>query len=532
MTELKTQLFKKDDAAGLKTAAEILKNGGLVAIPTETVYGLAANALDGAAVAKIFRAKGRPMDNPLIVHIGKFDEIYPLVRSVPEKAKALAEAYWPGPLTIILPKSDIIPDEVSAGLDTVAVRMPSHPTAHEIIELSGCPLAAPSANSSGLPSPTTAQHVMDDMDGKIEAIVDGGESAVGIESTVVTLATDVPRLLRPGGITHAQLEAVLGHVDIDPAVLAQLEEGVKPASPGMKYKHYSPKAEVFIVKGSLPSFRFNIDSVKQDGDMALCFSGEENDMPIPCLPFGNEENSLEQAHFLFADLRKFDELGAKRVFVRAPSQEGVGLGVYNRLLRAAAFKVITPPVIYGLTGQTGAGKTTVAELLKEKGYLVIDCDITARKVVEKGSPVLDELKAVFGDDIINENGELIRSALAEKAFANEESRQKLNAITHPAITKLTVKEIAENFTSEHKGVIVDAAAIFDSELVRYCTKMIVVTAPEAERLRRIVLRDGIDEEAAMLRIKAQPDEKYYKERADILVRNYEPYSISDELNEL
>ena len=515
----------------MKTAADILKNGGLVAMPTETVYGLAANALDGLAVAKIFKAKGRPMDNPLIVHIGKFEEIYPLVQSVPETAKALADAYWPGPLTIILPKSDIIPDEVSAGLGTVAVRMPSHPTAHELIETSGCPLAAPSANSSGLPSPTTAQHVVDDMDGKIDAIIDGGECAVGIESTVVTLATDVPRLLRPGGITHAQLEAILGKVDIDPAVLAQLEEGVKPASPGMKYKHYSPKAEVFIVKGTLPSFKFYIDSVKQDGDMALCFSGEEDGISVPCLPFGSEDNSIEQAQRLFADLRRFDELGAKRVFVRSPSQDGVGLGVYNRLLRAAAFKVITPPVIYGLTGQTGAGKTTVAEALKEKGYLVIDCDKIARKVVEKGSLVLDELKAVFGEDIIDPKGELIRSALAKKAFADEKSRQKLNAVTHPAITKMTVQKISENF-SGHKGVIVDAAAIFDSELVRYCTQMIVVTAPEAERMKRIMLRDGIDETAAMLRIKAQPDEEYYKERADILVRNYEPYSISDELMKL
>ena len=531
MTDLKTQFFKKDDAAGIEKAAEILKNGGLVAMPTETVYGLAANALDGAAVAKIFKAKGRPADNPLIVHIAEFEELYPLVSSVPEKAKALAEAYWPGPLTIILPKSDIIPDEVSAGLSTVAVRMPSHPTAHELIKKSSCPLAAPSANSSGLPSPTTAQHVVDDMDGKIDAIIDGGECAVGIESTVVTLATEVPCLLRPGGITHAQLEAVLGKVDIDPAVLAQLKDGVQPASPGMKYKHYSPKAEVFIVTGSLQSFKFYLDSVRQEGDMALCFTGEEKDIPVSCLPFGDENDSLQQAQKLFSALRKFDEFGAKRVFVRAPSKDGVGLGVYNRLLRAAAFKVVNPPVIYGLTGQTGAGKTTASELLSEKGYLVIDCDVLARKVTEKGSPVLDELKAAFGDDIIGADGELIRSALAKKAFADEDSRQKLNSITHPAITKLTVQEINKNF-SGHKGVVVDAAVIFDSELVRYCTKMIVVTAPEDERVKRIMLRDGIDETAAMLRIKAQPGEKYYKERADILVRNFEPYSIPEELREL
>lgn len=529
---MKTQLIKSNDTAGLEKAAEILKNGGLVAIPTETVYGLAANALNGDAVAKIFKAKGRPMDNPLIVHIGKLDELYPLVQEVPEKAKELAEVYWPGPLTIILPKSDIIPDEVSAGLPTVAVRMPSHPIANSIIELSGCPLAAPSANSSGLPSPTTAEHVMADMDGKIEAVVDGGESAVGIESTVVTLATPVPRLLRPGGITHEQLEAVLGHVDIDPAVLAQLEDGVKPASPGMKYKHYSPKADVFIINGSLPSFNYYVDSVKQDGDMALCFDGEADTVSVPCLSFGNKTDSLEQAHLLFAALRRFDDLGAKRVFVRAPSRDGVGLGVYNRLLRAAAFKIVTPSEIFGLTGQTGAGKTTVAESLKEKGYLVVDCDILARRVVEKGSPVLDALVAEFGNDIIDSNGELVRSALAKKTFADEISRQKLNEITHPAITRLAIREISERLTPEHRGAVIDAAAIFDSELVRYCSKMIVVIAPEEERLKRIVLRDKIDNESAMLRIKAQPSEEYYKERADIIVRNFEPYSISEELKGL
>ena len=232
---METEILDGGLQKNVEKAAKILKNGGLVAIPTETVYGLAADALNPDAVAKIFKAKGRPMDNPLIVHICRFEEIYRLVKGVPHKAKELADRYWPGPLTIILPKSDIIPKEVSAELPTVAVRMPSHPVARAIIEKTGRPLAAPSANSSGLPSPTTAKHVMDDMNGKIDAIVDGGSCDVGIESTVVTLATDPPRLLRPGGITHEQLEEVLGHVDIDPAVLSQLKEGERPASPGMKY---------------------------------------------------------------------------------------------------------------------------------------------------------------------------------------------------------------------------------------------------------------------------------------------------------
>ena len=534
MKKLKTELYKvnSDDCEGLIKSAEIIKNGGLVAIPTETVYGLAANALNGKAVAEIFKAKGRPMDNPLIVHIAEFDDIYKLVKSVPEQAKKLAEAYWPGPMTMILPKSDIIPDEVSAGLPTVAIRMPSHPTARAIIKLSGCPLAAPSANSSGLPSPTTAKHVMDDMDGKIDAVIDGGECAVGIESTVVTLATPVPRLLRPGGITHEQLEKVLGHVDIDDAVLSQLKDGERPASPGMKYKHYSPKAEVFIVKGSLESFCFLIDSDRRDGDIALCFSGEEKKIKISCLSFGHKGNSLEQAHTLFADLRKVDDMNAKRVFVRQPSKKGVGLGVYNRLLRAAAFKIIEPPIIYGLTGQTGAGKSTVASMLKDKGYLIIDGDIAARKVVEKDSPVLKKLCEEFGDDILNCDKTLNRSALAKKAFSSEANRQKLNRITHPAITRWTLREIKDNFTPDMKGVIVDAAAIFDSEIIRYCSKVIVVVSPVEIRLKRIMKRDSIDLSAAFLRINAQPDEQYYKDKADIVIRNFEPYDLSDELQSL
>lgn len=529
---MKTKFYKNCDTAELTEVAEILKNGGIAAIPTETVYGLAANAYNGEAVSKVFEAKGRPTDNPMIVHISKLEEIYPLVTVFPENARKLAEAFWPGPLTMILPKSDIVPRQVAPRLETVAVRMPSHPIARRIIELAGVPLAAPSANSSGSPSPTTAQHVLHDLDGKIDAIVDGGECDVGIESTVITLATEVPRLLRPGGITVEQLEGVLGKVDVDPAVISELEDGVAPASPGMKYKHYSPKAQVYIVEGSLESFKFVIDSEHVDGDMALCFNGEEDDIPIPCLPFGDEEDLNSQAHLLFAQLRQFDELGAKRVFVRAPSSEGVGLGVYNRLLRAAAFKVIKPPVIYGLTGQTGAGKSTVAKMLSEKGYLTVDGDVAARAVVEKGSPVLDKLAEAFGEDIIDTGGNLIRSALAQKAFSTEENRQKLNVITHPAVTQWSIDYIKKNLTAEHKGVVIDAAAIFDSDIQRYCSKMIVVTAPQEVRLERILGRDGITRESAMLRINAQKDEQYYISRADIVIRNYPPYDLSHELKVL
>ena len=259
----------------VEKAAQIIKNGGLVAMPTETVYGLAADALNGNAVANIFKAKGRPMDNPLIVHISDISQITGLVREFPENARRLAEKFWPGPLTIILPKSDNIPDEVSAGLDTVAVRFPSHPVAKALIGAS-CPLAAPSANLSGSPSPTTLRHVIDDMNGRIDAIIDGGDCAVGVESTVITLAEGKPRILRPGGITAEQIRSVIGETDIDAAVTAPLADGQKASSPGMKYKHYSPKAEVILLDGSDDDFAEYILNEYDDKTAVLCYNEEKD----------------------------------------------------------------------------------------------------------------------------------------------------------------------------------------------------------------------------------------------------------------
>ena len=333
-------ITEKDGEKGLDEAARLLKDGELVAIPTETVYGLAANALDGNAVKNIFVAKGRPQDNPLIVHIAEIDEILPLVKNFDERARALAEAYWPGPLTIILPKSDIIPNEVCAGLDTVAIRMLSHPIAHEIIKKCGFPLAAPSANTSGKPSPTTAAHVMNDMDGKIAAVVDGGSCSVGVESTVVTLACPVPRVLRPGGVTPDQLRAVLGEVEIDKAVFKALESGEKVLSPGMKYKHYSPNAHVIIVKGDFDKFASLVAEPRSERTCAVCFDGEEDKISVPAYPYGHSDSPEEQARELFDVLRHVDDEKMELAFVRFPSLDGVGMAVYNRLLRAAGFEVI------------------------------------------------------------------------------------------------------------------------------------------------------------------------------------------------
>ncbi len=264
---------------------------------------------------------------------------------MPPVLEDLAKAFWPGPLTVIMEKSDLIPDEVSAGLDTVAIRMPSHPDARAIIKAAGTPLAAPSANTSGMPSPTTAAHVMHDMDGKIAAVVDGGACEVGVESTVLTLCTRVPRILRPGRVTPEDLFDVLGEVDVDDAVLGQLAEDAVAASPGMKYKHYSPSAEVYIVDGTKEGFaNFVNDKVAEraaeEAAVAAVFDGEEDLVHCVTLPFGAEDDPLGQAEHLFDDLRRADELGVSDIYVRCPSAEGVGLAVMNRLLRAAEFRII------------------------------------------------------------------------------------------------------------------------------------------------------------------------------------------------
>lgn len=336
-------LLLKNSPENINIVAEILRNGGLVGIPTETVYGLAADALNGNAVAKIFEAKGRPMDNPLIVHISDFDEInkYNLVSEIPESAKTLAKHFWPGPLTMIMKKSHIIPDEVSAGLDTVAIRFPSHPLAKEIIKCAGTPLAAPSANLSGSPSPTTASHVMDDMNGRIDAVFDGGMCEVGLESTVITLVTDIPRVLRPGGVTVEQLRQVLGKVDVDDAVLNELKDSEKASSPGMKYKHYAPKANVVLLKCSDNEYIEYVNSKANDDVAALCCEEDIHLLNVKTFSLGKRNDYNSHAQKLFDELRKIDESeSVKTVYSRLPSSDGVGMAVYNRLIRAAGFEVI------------------------------------------------------------------------------------------------------------------------------------------------------------------------------------------------
>ena len=324
------------DINGIETACEILKNGGVVGIPTETVYGLAASAYDPKAIERIFKAKGRPQDNPLIVHIANIDTVYEIAKDIPETALCLAEKFWPGPLTIVLNKTEKIPDCVSAGLSTVAVRMPENKTAREVILKSGLPLAAPSANISGSPSPTTANHVINDLDGKIDAVLMGEDCNVGVESTVISLTGEHPVLLRPGGVTLEQLCEILPDITVNKAVLSELEKGETAASPGMKYKHYAPKTETYLVDGE--NFA---DFVNQKNDaVAVCFAEEEKNIKVSKIVYGTKAQPETLAQNIFAVLRDIDNSGAKYAYIHAPQKDGIGLAVYNRLIRAAAFKVI------------------------------------------------------------------------------------------------------------------------------------------------------------------------------------------------
>ena len=319
-------------------AAEIIKRGGLVAFPTETVYGLGANGLDGEAVYSIFEAKGRPHDNPLIMHVCDLD-MAAEIGYLTDAFYKLASAYWPGPLTIIVKKRDTVNDIVTCGMDSVAIRMPSDENARALIKAAGVPIAAPSANRSGKPSPVTAKHVLEDMDGRIEMILDGGACDVGVESTVVTVCTDVPTVLRPGGITPEQIEEVLGAVKLDKAVTQMLPEGEKPLAPGMKYKHYAPDCRVVIVEGEGAVEYIRAKLSEDSRACAMCFNGEQ-ELFSRSIAYGDENDGISLAHGVFNAMRQADGADISVLFVRCPPKNGVGMAVYNRLFRAAAGSVV------------------------------------------------------------------------------------------------------------------------------------------------------------------------------------------------
>ena len=336
---MKTKLITKTE---LSIAADILRNGGLVGIPTETVYGLGANGLNPVAVTNIFLAKGRPQDNPLILHIPDVAWLERYCMDIPDDAYRLAQVFWPGPMTMVLRRRDNVPDVVTAGLPTVGMRCPDHAICREIISLAGVPVAAPSGNTSGRPSPTTATHMLEDMTGKIDAIVDGGACTVGVESTIIDLTTSPPTLLRPGGVTLEQLRDVLGEVTVDGAIKRSLAEGEKPRAPGMKYRHYAPKAPVTVVTGDPKASADYIAKNRKVGEGVICFD-EFTSLFADCETehLGSASDLAEQARRVFDALRHFDHTEVTGIWAQCPDDEGMGLAVANRLNKAAGFHIIS-----------------------------------------------------------------------------------------------------------------------------------------------------------------------------------------------
>lgn len=349
---MNTKLVKIKDSEhiadeALIEAARIIRDGGLVAFPTETVYGLGANALDEEAAKKIYAAKGRPSDNPLIAHISCMEELEPLVSHIPEAGRKLAEAYWPGPLTMVFPKSSVVPYGTTGGLDTVAVRMPGDPAARRLIALAGVPIAAPSANTSGRPSPTTAQHVWQDMNGKIEMILDGGPVGIGVESTIVDVCGEIPTLLRPGAITMEMLREIAGAVEIDPAIQGPPKDGLRPKAPGMKYRHYAPHAELLLVEGELEAVigRINFLAKEKLGQKyrvgVICTDETQNRYRYGEIrSVGQRSREETIAHNLFAVLREFDDLEVDYIYSESFSRDHLGQAIMNRLTKAAGYHVI------------------------------------------------------------------------------------------------------------------------------------------------------------------------------------------------
>ena len=338
---METLYLSAQDARTPAIAAQIIRQGGLVAIPTETVYGLGANGMDESAVAKIFEAKGRPQDNPLILHLYGAEQMVDYCENIPESAWLLAKTFWPGPLTMVLPAKDNVPKRTTGGLSTVAVRCPDSPITRQIIRLAGVPLAAPSANISGKPSTTTAEHVRHDHDGRIDAIVDGGPCRVGVESTIIDLTEERPRLLRPGGVTPEQLLEVLGDLVVDKAVTAKIDNDTVVKAPGMKYRHYAPQSQVIIVAGSKEKAAKYIHAHFVPGDRVLCFQ-EELPLYRGCDPlaYGREADVDSLSAGLFAALRELDDPNVGTVYARCPQGGGVAYAVQNRLNKAAGFCIV------------------------------------------------------------------------------------------------------------------------------------------------------------------------------------------------
>ena len=501
----------------ISAAADILRQGGLVAIPTETVYGLGANALDEKAVHKIFEAKGRPQDNPLIIHVPGPQWLPRYCEDVPPLAYTLARKFWPGPLTMILKRKKVVPDATTAGLDTVGVRCPDHQVTLAIIREAGVPIAAPSANTSGRPSCTCAADCLEDMEGKIDAVVDGGPCQVGVESTIVDLTCDPPRLLRPGGMPLEALEEVVGPLTVDKAVTEPLKDGEQPKAPGMKYRHYAPKAPVTVVTGPAEASARTIEQLAKPGDGVICFdefADRFDRQTVECL--GPSRDKRIQAQRVFDALRAFDSKDVQQIYAQCPDSQGLGLAIGNRLKKAAGFKTVAADqkkVVIGITGGTGSGKTSALNAIRDLGGVVIDCDAVYHEMLNQDAELRHAIEVKF-HGVFNSDGSLNRKKLGELVFENKERMAQLNEV----IYQFLVPEVQRRARDGNLTAI-DAINLIESGVGELCDRTVAVTAPAELRVRRIMARDGIDERYARMRVSAQKSDEFYRSKCDYELSN-------------
>ena len=503
----------------ISAAAKLLRDGALVAIPTETVYGLGANGLDGAAVRRIFEAKGRPQDNPLILHLTGPQWLPRYCRDIPPMAYVLARKFWPGPLTMILKRGDLVPDETTAGVDTVGVRCPNHPVTLAIIREAGVPIAAPSANLSGRPSCTSAADVIEDMDGKIEGVVDGGPCAVGVESTILDLTGDQPRLLRPGGLPVEELERLIGPIAVDKAVTGTLAEGERPRAPGMKYRHYAPKAPVTVVTGAPAKSAREIRRQVGPSSGVICFdeyTGLFTGQVVRAI--GPVEDKLAQAQRVFEALRSFDSSAVTEIYAQCPDGQGLGMAVGNRLKKAAGFHVVeadSEKIVLGLTGGTGAGKSSALAVIQKLGGTVLDCDRVYHKMLAENEEMQKAVGRTF-PGVFRPDGSLDRRKLGQEVFMKKEQLEKLNAIVYHFL----VPEIEKQLNATADGIYaVDAINLLESGLDQVCDRTVAITSPTELRVRRIMARDRITEQYARMRITAQKPDEYYRSKCSCELNN-------------
>ena len=419
---------------------------------------------------------------------------------------------------MILPRRDIVPLRTTGGLETVGVRCPDHPVTLAIIEAAGVPVAAPSGNTSGRPSPTTAQHMMEDMMGRIDGIVDGGPCAVGVESTIIDLTVQPPRLLRPGGLPLEALEQVLGEVAVDDAVRRKMGEGERPRAPGMKYRHYAPKAAVTVVTGPARRSAAYIREHLPQGAGVICF-----DEYAPLFTghivhrLGSVDDKLAQAQHVFDALRTFDDTDVTEIYAQCPDESGLGLAVSNRLKKAAGFHVVdVSPLVIGFTGPTGAGKTSALRALERLGGLVLDCDAVYHELLRTDESLRGAITDAFGP-VFGADGALDRQKLGTAVFGDPAAMEKLNAIIFDRLPRELLRRIND---SDAPLIGIDAINLVESGLSRLCRRTVAVLAPAETRVRRIMARDGIPEDYARLRVQAQkPDDFYRAHCTDVLVND-------------